>query len=185
MGGFSFKKTSLEGVWVIEPLVIKDERGYFIKDYALDTFEQNGIEYTLKEVFYTESKKGVVRGIHFQHTKEQAKLVRCIRGYIYDVVVDLRVMSPTFGQFEAFRLKGSKPTSLLIPYGFGHGYMVLEDAIVSYKCNEVFYKAYDSGILWNDKMLNIDWPLDEVDEVILSDKDRQLQTLKAYKEGFR
>lgn len=177
---FSFKNTDLEGLILVDPFVAFDERGYLIKDYSKDLFENNGIKHDLKEVFYTNSVKGVIRAIHFQSVKEQAKLVRCISGKIYDVVVDLRKESSTFGKWQGFILSEANKKQLFIPEGFGHGYLVLEDSIVSYKCNEKFYSEYDNGIIWNDCDLNINWPLDLIDEVIISDKDRYLQSFSEF-----
>ena len=182
MQKFSFQPTQLEGVLLVKPFVSEDNRGAFIKDYSLDVFKANGLDYELKEVFYTESIKGVVRALHFQSNHQQAKLVRCISGKIFDVVVDLRPGSKTFGHYEAFELSGTNKDQLLIPEHFGHGYLVLEDSIVSYKCAEKFYAEDDDGIQWDDPDIAIQWPLHLVDHVILSDRDTQLQSFKAFKE---
>ncbi|MGL4913061.1 MAG: dTDP-4-dehydrorhamnose 3,5-epimerase [Romboutsia sp.] len=182
---FSFEKTTLNGPLLINPFVAFDNRGYLIKDYSKEKFHENNLEYDLEEVFYTNSKKGVIRAIHFQRVKEQAKLVRCVYGEIYDVVVDLRKSSPTFGKWEGFYLSEENKKQLFIPEGFGHGYLVLKDSIVSYKCNEIFYSEYDDGILWNDKTLNIDWPLHLIDNLIISDKDTNLQSFNDFKNSLR
>lgn len=183
MNPFSFEKTGLEGLVKICPFVAEDDRGCFIKDYALELFKDNGIELELKEVFYTHSKKGVIRAIHFQEVKEQAKLVRVIKGKIYDVVVDLRPASKTFGNWMGFYLSDENREQLYIPRGFGHGYLVLEDSIVSYKCDEKFHAVHDSGIIWNDRDLDIKWPLELVrNEIIISDRDKTLQSFKAFTE---
>ena len=176
---FEFQKTDLQGAYVIQPFYATDERGGLVKDYNVDTFKENGIEHELKEVFYTISKKGVIRAIHFQAIKQQAKLVRCVKGHIYDVIVDLRPESDTFRQWRGFDLTEENQKELYVPERFGHGYLVLEDSIVSYKCGEVFYGDGDSGILWNDETLAIDWPLEKIggiDRLIVSDKDRRLST---------
>jgi len=152
---FSFEKTGLEGLIKICPFISEDGRGCFIKDYAHELFKNNGIELELKEVFYTYSKKGVVRAIHFQEVKEQAKLVRVIKGKIYDIAVDLRPDSKTFGDWLGFCLSDENHEELYIPGGFGHGYLVLEDSIVSYKCDEKFYAEHDSGIIWNDADIDV------------------------------
>lgn len=180
---FKFEKTELEGVYLIDTFYATDERGGFIKDYNIETFKDNGIDYELKEVFYTISKKGVIRANHFQLIKPQAKLVRCISGHVYDVVTDLRPESSTYGKWQGFHLKGDEPRELLIPGGFGHGYLVLEDSVVSYKCGEVFLAEGDSGIMWNDPDLAIDWPLDLIggtENLIISSKDEQLMSFKEY-----
>jgi dTDP-4-dehydrorhamnose 3,5-epimerase len=178
---FSFEKTNFDSVFLIKPFIAYDERGYFVKDYSKEEFKKNGILYDLKEVFYTSSYKGVIRAIHFQRVKEQPKLVRCVKGKIFDVVVDLRKDSSTLGKWEGFVLDDNNKNELLIPTNFGHGYLVLEDAIVSYKCAEKFYGKFDDGIMWNDKNINIQWPLDKVDKVILSEKDQKLQTFTQYR----
>jgi len=182
---FNFQPLSLKDAFLIEPFVATDERGGFIKDYNVDVFKSNGIEHDLKEVFYTVSKKGVIRAIHFQRIKQQAKLVRCISGKVYDVIVDLRRDSDTFMQWQGFYLTGENYRQILVPEGFGHGYVVLEDSIVSYKCAETFYGEYDDGIKWDDKDLGIQWPLNELDcEIILSDKDKNLQSFKQFIENY-
>lgn len=177
---FKFESLQLESAFLISPFIATDSRGSFIKDYSEEIFSQNGITHDLKEVFYTVSKKGVIRAIHFQKIKQQAKLVRCIQGRIFDVIVDLRKDSSTFGKWLSFELNSENNLSLLIPEGFGHGYLVLEDSIVSYKCAEKFYGEHDTGIIWNDKDLNIEWPIDSVEEIILSDKDMCLQSFQEY-----
>jgi dTDP-4-dehydrorhamnose 3,5-epimerase len=178
---FVFEKTNFDSVFLVKPFIAYDERGHFIKDYSKEEFEKNGIVYDLKEVFYTSSYKGVIRAIHFQRVKEQAKLVRCIKGKIFDIVVDLRKDSSTLGQWEGFFLDANDKNELLIPEHFGHGYLVLEDAIVSYKCAEKFYGEYDDGIMWNDEIINIQWPLHQIDKIIISEKDKKLQTFNQYR----
>lgn len=176
MQNFSMHSTEIEGLMLVKPFIAKDERGYFLKDYSREVFEQNGIHHDLQEVFYTNSHKGVVRAIHFQRVKQQAKLVRCVQGHIFDVVVDLRKNSKTFGKWQGFYLSGESNDELLVPVGCGHGYLVLEQSIVSYKCAERFYGEYDDGIQWNDPTLAIEWPLHLVEgSVILSAKDQKLQ----------
>jgi len=178
---FMFQELDLVGAYLITPFVSTDERGVFTKDYSMEAFAQNGIDYSLKEVFYTTSYKGVIRALHFQNVKQQSKLVRCISGKIFDVIVDLKKGSPTYGQWRGFYLSQENCLELLIPGHFGHGYLVLEDSIVSYKCAEKFYSEYDDGIIWNDTDLAIEWPLQEVDNIIiLSDKDKNLQTFKEF-----
>lgn len=182
MRTLKFKKFSrLEGPMVVWPLLAEDERGYFQKDFHQPCFEENGISLDLKEVFYTCSQKGTIRAIHFQTTKPQGKLVRCVKGRVYDVVVDLRIGSPTYKEWESFELNETGP-ELWIPAGFGHGYFVLEESIVSYKCDEIFYSEYDSGVLWNDRDLKIKWPIEGHAQIILSDKDKHLQTLYQYEQ---
>lgn len=180
---FNFEELDLKGAFKIQPFYATDERGGFVKDYNIDMFKVNGIEHKLKEVFYTISKQCVIRAIHFQLVKQQAKLVRCISGHIYDVIVDLRPDSPTFGQWRGFDLTGENQVELYIPQYFGHGYLVLEDSVVSYKCGEVFYGEGDSGIMYNDPDINIQWPFEKiggVENLIISEKDKNLMSFKAY-----
>ena len=146
-------------------------------------FKSNGITHDLKEVFYTISKKGVIRAMHFQLVKQQAKLVRCVSGHVYDVIVDLRPGSTTYGKWQGFHLTGDNMNSLLVPPYFGHGYLVIEDSVVSYKCAEVFYADGDSGIMYNDPELDIKWPFDligGVKNLIISEKDLNLMSFSDY-----
>ena len=182
---FSFEELDLKGAFKIQPFYATDERGGFVKDYNIDMFKASGIKHELKEVFYTISKKGVIRAIHFQLVKQQAKLVRCISGHVYDVIVDLRPDSATFGQWRGFDLTGDNQVELYIPQYFGHGYLVLEDSVVSYKCGEVFYGEGDSGIMYNDPDINIEWPFEKIDGIenlIISDKDKALMSFTEYTE---
>ena len=133
--------------------------------------------------FYTTSHKGVIRALHFQREKQQPKLVRCIYGHVYDVVVDLRKDSPTFKKWLGFDLIGEQHNEILVPAGCAHGYLVLEKSIVSYKCGEKFYGEYDDGIMWNDPDIAVEWPLEKVGglgNVILADKDKNLQTFEQF-----
>ena len=180
---FEFKELDLKGAYVITPFCATDDRGGLIKDYNVDTFKANGIEHELKEVFYTVSKKGAIRAIHFQKVKEQAKLVRCLNGHIFDVIVDLRPDSVTFGQWQGFDLTGENHKQIYVPEKFGHGYLVLEDSIVSYKCSEVFFSEHDTGIIWDDVTIGIDWPLEKVggkENIIISEKDNNLVAFNEY-----
>ena len=185
---FDFKELDLKGAYLIKPFYATDERGGLIKDYNIDIFKANGIEHELKEVFYTVSKRGVIRATHFQLVKQQPKLVRCISGHVYDVIVDLRPDSPTYGQWRGFHLTGENTDSLLVPPYFGHGYLVIENSVVSYKCAEVFYGDGDSGIMYNDPDIGIEWPFEEiggVDKLIISEKDLHLQSFRNYKRAMK
>ena len=182
---FDFQPLDLEGAYLIKPFFATDDRGGLIKDYNVDTFRANGIDHDLKEVFYTISKRGVIRATHFQLVKEQPKLVRCISGHVYDVIVDLRPGSATYGQWRGFDLTGENTLSLLVPCGFGHGYLVLEDSVVSYKCAEIFYGEGDSGIMYNDPDIGIEWPFDKIggiENMIISQKDLNLMSFRDYTE---
>lgn len=180
---FQFQELTLKGAYLIKPFYATDERGGFIKDYNIDTFRANGIDHELKEVFYTVSHRGVIRAQHFQRVKEQAKLVRCISGHVYDVIIDLRKESPTFGQWLGFDLTGENRLSLYVPERFGHGYLVIEDSVVSYQCGQVFYGEFDSGIKWDDPDMGIQWPLERIggkDNLIISEKDKHLQSFSDF-----
>lgn len=184
---FDFKETKIKGLYEITSFNADDIRGCFTKDYSKEIFEQNGINHELAEVFYTTSYKGVIRALHFQREHQQAKLVRCIHGYVYDVVVDLRPNSSTFKKWLGFDLIGEKHNEILVPGGCAHGYLVLEDSIVSYKCNEKFYGEYDDGILWNDFDIGVDWHLDRIGgekNLIVADKDKNLQTFKEFMDKY-
>ena len=184
---FDFSETSIKGLIKVTPFNADDVRGCFTKDYSKEIFEANGIHHDLQVVFYTTSHKGVIRAMHFQRVKQQAKLVRCIYGHVYDVVVDLRKNSPTFRQWLGFDLIGEKHNEILVPEGCAHGYLVLEDSIVSYKCGEKFYGEYDDGIMWNDPDINIDWPLDKIggiEKLIIAEKDMRLQSFKQFIEEY-
>lgn len=184
---FSFHTTEIEGLFLVKPFVAFDERGYFLKDYSKEVFMQNGHPYDLKEVFYTNSQKGVIRAIHFQRNKTQPKLVRCVSGKVFDVIVDLRKESLTFGEWCGFELSEENKNELLIPGYCGHGYLVLEPSIVSYKCAEKFYGDYDDGILWNDPEINVAWPLEKIggkEKLILAEKDKNLQSFADFKNNY-
>jgi len=185
MKQISFEQTAIEGLIRVQPFVIEDVRGYFVKDYSRELFKKNEIDYDLKEVFYTSSHKGVIRALHFQRVKQQPKLVRCVCGRVFDVIVDLRKDSLTFKKWLGFELSETNRTELLIPAGCAHGYLVLEHSIVSYKCAEQFYSEYDDGILWDDSDIGVQWPLEEVDnQIILSEKDKNLQSFAEFVERY-
>ena len=174
---FEFRTTEIAGAIEINSFNSDDNRGCFTKDYSREIFEQNGISHELAEVFYTTNHKGVLRGMHFQREHQQPKLVRCISGHVYDVIVDLRPESPTFKKWLGFDLIGEKHNELLVPGGCAHGYLVLEDSIVAYKCAEKLYPEFDGGIVCNDPEIAIDWRLERIggeDKLIIADKDRNM-----------
>lgn len=184
---FEFKETAIKGLIEVTPFNADDVRGCFTKDYSKEVFEANGIKHDLQEVFYTTSHKGVIRALHFQREKQQPKLVRCISGHVYDVVVDMRKKSSTFKQWLGFDLIGEKHNEILVPAGCAHGYLVLEPSIVSYKCSEKFYGEFDGGIKWDDPDINVEWPLDKIggrENMILADKDKELPTFKEFVEQY-
>ncbi len=181
---FNFQEMDLKGAYIISPFYATDERGSLIKDYNIDTFKSAGLDYDLKETFYTKSKRCVIRAIHFQLDKPQPKLMRCINGKVWYVIVDLRPESETFGQYRSMILSGDNPTCILCPAGFGQGYLVLEDSVMSYKASEVFYGPGDAGIMFNDPNIGIEWPFDLIggrENMIISDKDLKLMSFEEYK----
>lgn len=185
---FEFEKLDLAGAYHIRPFYAEDERGGLIKDYNVHIFTEAGIRHELKETFYTVSKRGVIRATHFQLIKQQPKLVRCISGHVYDVVTDLRPQSPTFKQWRGYHLTGDNREMLYVPAGFGHGYLVIEDSVVSYKCSEVFLAEGDSGIRYDDPQVGIEWPFALIggrENLILSEKDQNLMGLEEYIEIVR
>ena len=185
---WNFQELDLKGAYIIKPFYAMDDRGGLIKDYNIDIFKENGIDYELKETFYTISQKGVIRSTHFQLGKPQPKLMRCISGRVYYVMVDLRPNSETYGQWRHFDLSGDEVTSIMVPAGFGQGYLVLEDSVMSYKAAEVFYGAGDSGIMYNDPDIGIEWPFDFIggrENLIISEKDLNLMSFKEYNEKMK
>jgi dTDP-4-dehydrorhamnose 3,5-epimerase len=179
MEAFKVTNTIFQGAYIISAFSSEDNRGYFVKDFEKEIFEQNGISVDVYETFESYSVKNVIRGLHFQTNHPQAKLIHVITGTIYDVIVDLREASETFGKWEGYLLSEENRQSLYIPKGFAHGYSVLSDsAILSYKCIGKYHKGSDSGIIWNDVDLNIDWKLNE--EPIISERDKALMTFNEF-----
>jgi len=167
----NFIKTKIEGLVIIEPSVYPDERGFFMETYSKKVFSENSIDIEFVQDNHSRSTKGVLRGLHFQKPPfAQDKLIRCTCGEVFDVVVDLRPNSPTFGQYESVLLSEENKKIFFIPKGFAHGFLVLSDiADFQYKCSNFYNKESEGGILWNDPAINIDWP--KID-FILSDKDK-------------
>ncbi|MCL7754805.1 dTDP-4-dehydrorhamnose 3,5-epimerase [Polaribacter sp. Z022] len=170
-----FIKTEIPDVYIIEPSVFGDNRGYFLESFNLEKFEENVCKIKFVQDNESKSSKGVLRGLHFQKPPfNQAKLVRCVEGSVMDVAVDIRKGSPTYGKHVAVELTGDNKRQLFVPRGFAHGFSVLsETAVFAYKVDNTYAPEYDSGIRWNDKDLDIDWGLDE-SEVQLSEKDKNL-----------
>ena len=180
---FKFIETSIKDVYVIEPRKFGDKRGYFMETYKESSFAKAGLNYNFIQDNQSESTKGVLRGLHFQKNHPQAKLVRCIKGEVFDVCVDLRKNSPTYGKWEGVVLSAEKGNQFMIPRGFAHGFVVLSDeATFCYKCDDVYHPEDEGGIMWNDKDINIEWPYKG--DVILSDKDQVYLSLKESKITF-
>ena len=168
---FTFQRAKLSEIIIITPKIYADERGFFLESYKASEFAENiGVSFVQDNHSY--STKGVLRGLHYQlPPREQGKLVRCVYGEIYDVAVDIRRTSPTFGKWMGIALSADNCTMCYIPPGFAHGfYTKSEEAHVMYKMTEEYAPYYERGILWNDNSIGIQWPSDKV---ILSDKDQQ------------
>lgn len=183
IGNFLFKETSIKDVFVIEPKKYGDHRGYFMETYKKSDFDQAGLVYDFVQDNQSKSKKGVLRGLHFQKNFPQAKLVRCIEGEVFDVCVDLRKDSPTYGKWEGVVLSAEKGNQFMVPRGFAHGFVVLsETATFCYKCDEVYHPEDEGGIMWNDEEVGIEWPYEG--EPLLSEKDKIHPSLKKTKIEF-
>ena len=171
------RETSIAGLVEIFPRVFQDDRGFFFESYNEEAFRKLGLPTNFVQDNQSFSIKGVVRGLHFQNAPfAQGKLVRVISGRVLDVAVDIRPDSPTFGKHEVFELRSDTNNMAYIPEGFAHGFVALEDSVFSYKCTNVYNKGAESGLLWNDPDLGIDWG---VENPIVSEKDIFLPTFKA------
>ena len=181
MAKIIIQKTPIDDLILIEPTVFKDDRGFFMETYNQKEFAEAGLNLTFVQDNHSRSKKGVLRGLHFQTKFSQGKLVRVIKGEVFDVGVDLRKNSKTFGQWHGVILSEENQFQFYVPEGFAHGFLVLSDyAEFVYKCTNLYSPEYDSGILWNDKNIGIEWPLDGIDEILLSEKDKKLQNLNSF-----
>lgn len=178
MSKFTFEKTPLDGAYIITPTRFGDERGYFSEIYNRDEFCVAGISDVFVQDNESRSSKGVLRGLHFQKTYPQGKLVRCTSGEVYDVAADLRKSSPTFGKWFGVTLSSENGRMFYIPEGFAHGFLVLsESAVFSYKCTDFYHPDDEGGVIWNDPTLSVDWKIPEGMKITLSDKDASLPTL--------
>lgn len=183
MSKFTFIKTDIDGVVIVDPVVFGDDRGYFMETYNQTEFSANGLNYNFVQDNQSKSKKGVLRGLHFQKTHPQAKLVRVLEGEVYDVAVDLRKNSKTYGKWVGVVLSGENKRQFMIPRGFAHGFFVLSDtATFCYKCDEFYHPEDEGGIIWNDPDIAIDWG--DVSGVLLSEKDKKHPKLKESKAEF-
>ncbi len=173
-----FTELHIKGVWIIEPKIFTDQRGYFMESFRKDLFEQHIGKIDFIQDNESKSTKGVLRGLHFQKGEfAQAKLVRALRGRVLDVVVDIRKGSLTYGEYVAVELTEDNKKQLFMPRGMAHGFVVLSDeAIFSYKVDNVYSPTNEATLLWNDPQLNIDWGIEE-NEAVLSDKDKTGQRL--------
>ena len=173
-------KTSIEGLLIIKPKVFEDDRGYFMESYKDSFIKESFPDIHFVQDNVSKSSYGVLRGLHFQKPPfEQTKLVRVIQGEVLDVAVDLRKDSETYGKWESIILSGENKKQFLVPKGFAHGFIVISDtAIFSYKVDNIYAPDYDSGIIYNDQDLNIDWRLSK-DDIIISEKDKSLSNFKS------
>lgn len=179
MGNFNFNKTEIDGVYIIEPKVFGDNRGYFMESYNAEHFKEAGLNMTFVQDNESKSSKGVLRGLHFQKKHSQGKLVRVTKGQVFDVAVDLRNGSETYGKYVGVILSEENKKQFYIPEGFAHGFLVLsEEAVFNYKCTDFYAPEYDGGVMWNDPDINIKWPLEGIEEIILSEKDKKHPNLK-------
>lgn len=182
----SLERTPIEGLTLIHPHVFEDERGYFIKDFESKFYAENGLPTEFLETNESKSKKGTIRGLHFQQKFSQGKLIRVIKGAVYDVAVDLRFNSPTFGKWMGFELSEYNHDVLYIPEGFAHGFLALEDdSIFSYKCTNKYAPEFDSGVKFDDPEIGVVWPVERVggwNYVITSEKDAKLQSFREFSE---
>lgn len=169
---FEFEPQKIKDVILVKPKVFGDSRGFFMESYKKSDFFANGIDVEFNQDNHSKSSKGVLRGLHYQAAPHgQAKLVRCVRGRIYDVAVDIRPSSPTFGKYVKVELSEDNKQMLYIPVGFAHGFVALTDEVeILYKASGEYAPQADRGIIWNDKDINIDWEIDF--EPLLSEKDR-------------
>lgn len=173
----SFRKiaTKLKDAYLISPFNVEDERGSFTKDFTSVCFKEFGLDANISEFFYSVNfKSNTLRGMHFSFKKPQAKIVSCLVGKIFDVIVDLRKDSQTYLQHECFILSSENKMSLYVPRGFAHGYLVLIPGIVAYKCCGDYFKEYDTGIIFDDPAIGIAWPLLNDSELIMSERDKKL-----------
>ncbi len=181
MSKFNFIKTDIDGMFIIEPTVFGDNRGYFLETYQYDEFKKAGIDVEFVQDNQSKSRRGVLRGLHFQTKKPQGKLVRVIKGEVFDVGVDLRKGSRTFGKWVGAVLSDANKRQLYIPKGFAHGFLVLsEEAEFVYKCTDFYDPQNEGGIIYNDKDIAIDWPISEDMNILLSQKDNVLPSFKEY-----
>jgi dTDP-4-dehydrorhamnose 3,5-epimerase len=178
MSKFKFSQTGIQGLAIIEPTVFGDGRGYFMETYNSDEFSLAGLPACYAQDNQSKSRQGVLRGLHFQKQNPQGKLVRVISGEVYDVAVDLRKDSATFGKHYGIKLSAENKLQFYVPEGFAHGFLVLsETAEFVYKCTRLYDPRDEGGLLWNDPELDIEWPLDGI-EPILSEKDKAYPQLK-------
>jgi len=185
MGKLTVETCEIEGLKVITPQVHGDARGYFMETYQYNDFKEAGVDVVFVQDNQSASKKGVLRGLHFQINHPQDKLVRVIKGEVYDVAVDLRKGSPTFGQWHGVLLSEENKKQFFVPKGFAHGFLVLSDyAEFCYKCSDFYHPGDEGGLMYNDPGIGVEWPITEDMEILLSDRDKVWGGIKEYKETY-
>ena len=178
MGKIKVESCHIEGLKIITPTVFGDDRGYFMETYNYNDFKEAGLDYVFVQDNQSASKRGVLRGLHFQTKHPQDKLVRVISGEVFDVAVDLREGSPTYGQWFGAILSAENKKQFFIPKNFAHGFLVLSEyEEFTYKCTDFYYADEQGGIAWNDPQIGVEWPIPEGMELILSDADKNRKTL--------
>lgn len=181
-GNFTFTRTSIDGVIIVDNKQYGDARGYFMETYKKPDFVAGGIDVDFVQDNQSASTQGVLRGLHFQINHPQSKLVRVLEGAVFDVAIDLRPGSPTFGKWEGVELSAQNHRQLFIPRDFAHGFYVLsETAIFAYKCDDVYHPNDEGGLPWDDPDIAVAWPLVEGVEINLSEKDRHHDSFAAYR----
>lgn len=185
MGQFTFTETEIKGVYIIEPKVFGDHRGYFMETYNYEGFKKAGLDMIFVQDNQSKSRKGVLRGLHYQKPNPQGKLVRVISGEVFDVAVDLRKNSATYGQWKGVVLSAENKKQFYVPAGFAHGFLVMsEEAEFVYKCTEFYHPENEGSLAWDDAEVGIEWPLEGIENIMLSDKDKNAKTLKESKIEF-
>jgi len=183
MSKFNFIKADIKDVYIIEPAVYKDNRGYFLETYNKADFKEVGLDFNFVQDNLSMSRKGVLRGLHFQMKHPQAKLVWVLSGKVLDVAVDLRASSDTYGKWTSVILSGENKKQFMIPRGFAHGFVVLSDtAQFAYKCDEFYDPKDENGIIWNDPEIAVDWG--DISDIIISEKDKKYPTLRELRIRF-
>ena len=173
MGKIKLTSCPIEGLYVIEPTVFKDERGYFVETYNQNDFQEAGLNLVFVQDNQSMSVKGVLRGLHYQKEFPQGKLVRVLRGKVFDVAVDLRSNSRTYGKWFGVELSAENKKQFYIPEGFAHGFLVLSDeAEFAYKCTDFYHPGDEGGLAWNDPEIGVEWPVEDGMELIISEKDQ-------------
>lgn len=180
MGKIKVTSCGMEGLYVIEPTVFYDERGYFVETYNQNDFKAEGLDMVFVQDNQSMSSRGVLRGLHYQKQYPQGKLVRVVRGTVFDVAVDLRASSETYGKWFGVELSAENKKQFYIPQGFAHGFLVLSNvAEFAYKCTDFYHPGDEGGLIWNDPDIGVEWPIEEGMQLLISEKDQKWGGLKS------